>query len=99
MRIDVEYWRMDELETEEDAVIWILVKRKNMWPLRVGNVYREQKQLTKITPMIPMGSEVVQIERWDKTLEMWENNQKAYNTVLIGDMNIDMLKWDTATGV
>ena len=33
---------MHELESEEEVAIWILGKRKNKIPLRVGNVYREQ---------------------------------------------------------
>ena len=69
-----------------------------MQPLRVGNVYREQTQLSKIAQNLT-GSDAAQIERWDKTLEMWEKNQKAYDTVMMGDMNIDMLKWDFATGL
>ena len=59
----------------------------------------EQSQLTKIRPDIPTGSVEAKIGRRDRTLEMWEENQAGYDTVVIGDMIIDYLKWDIAVGM
>ena len=46
-----------------------------------------------------MGAIAVQVERWDRILHKWETNLDNYDTVVIGDLNIDMMKWDRAVGL
>ena len=95
VRDDVDFERMEELETDKEAMIWILIKLKNKRPIRVGNVYREHSLPTKVMLDIPTGSAAAQIDRWDKILDKWEENCEQFDTIVMGDMNIDYLKYET----
>ena len=69
-----------------------------MRPLRIGCIYREQTLHSDVRPN-PTGSPVKQLVRSDRILEKWETNPKNYNTVVLGDLNVNMLKWDNANGL
>ena len=42
VKANAQYEHMDQLKTEGDATIWLLIKRQRMRPIRVGCIYREQ---------------------------------------------------------
>ena len=87
-----------ELETDEDAPIWLLIRRQGMRLLRIGCIYREQSQQTKVRSNF-MGRNAAQVERWGRILNKWETNPDNYDTVVIEDLNLHILKWGRAEGL
>ena len=64
---------MDELETPEDATVWLLFRKHGMRPIILGCIYRVQSQCTGVMPNLT-NRNAEQIERWDQILEKWETN-------------------------
>ena len=68
VKSNLRYDRLEELETAEDASIWLLFRRQGMRPMRRGCIYREQRQQTNVRPNLT-GRTEAQIERWDRIQE------------------------------
>ena len=50
LKSNLNYECLDDLESEEDAIIWLIVKRQRMRPLRISCIYREQTLCSDIQP-------------------------------------------------
>ena len=83
-----------EWMNDDVAVVWISIKNGNKGRLYVGGVYREHQMLLKPKPN-PTKTLDAQLERWNKFLIGWKKATKNKNVVLIGDTNLDYLRWLT----
>ena len=79
---------------QDVAVVWLSLKNGNKGRLYVGGVYREHQMLLKPKPN-PTKTLDAQLDRWNKFLLGWKKATKNKNVVLIGDTNLDFLRWDS----
>ena len=80
--------RYDWME-DHTASIWMEVNRLGKKKLVVGSVYREQSLLGQ-----PNSVDIhSQTARWNLFLKQWKTIGKKYDTFVVGDLNLDTLKW------
>ena len=82
-----------EMMHEDVAIIWLSIMKGNRSIMKVGSVYREHRLLLKQHPNITKSDEA-QLFRWNKFLTGWKLAARAKHCVLIGDTNLDQLKWN-----
>ena len=84
----------DKLMESQVASIWMKFPGTgNRKKLIVGAIYREHRL---IGPLAPVGSEtdLQQKTRWKKFTEQWKKASIGANVFVVGDTNIDLVKWD-----
>ena len=92
INIEVKYdWMEDHTSS-----IWMEIQRPGKKKLVLGSVYREQSLLRQgsinNTDAIPL-----QTARWNRFLKQWREIGSRHDTFLIGDLNLDMKRWDDPT--
>ena len=80
-----EQWMNDKV-----ASIWFKYASKGTKKLHLGGVYREHSLLKK---NLPTNSEALQTARWTQFVNQWLLASKSANCTVIGDTNLDHLKW------
>ena len=69
--------------------VWTALQKKK---ILLGNVYREWQYLGQ-SDSLSLSSNS-QVSRWNLFLEKWEAALKEDNeTLVVGDLNLDFLKW------
>ena len=76
----------------DDKTIWIKIPRAGMKSFLLCAVYHEHK-LLNIQGTNTTG--LLQMERWEKTLNQWAYIQAGVEVMMAGDMTMDYLRWDT----
>ena len=82
----------EEYMDEEVATVWIKIGARGKKPVLLSGIYREHKFLYMPEET---GSDRSQEKRWYKFVQSWVNAANAHDAVIIGDTNIDFLRWDT----
>ena len=91
---DVRFKRRLDLENDTDASLWIDLLMKGGRKLTIGNIYRE----FQIPGNLDSRHNDQQLSRWKSITDSWV---KAGNcdTIVMGDLNLDFLKWDNLSGI
>ena len=74
------------------ASIWYKISGSGYKTLYLGGVYREHTILNQ--PEV-MNSEQHQFSRWKLFIDQWKLANSLSDCVVIGDINLDMLRWDS----
>ena len=85
---------LEELMEEDISAIWVRVGNKNKTSLHIGSIYREHKHIAQPQPNLT-GEFTAQNERWRRTVNMWKKANKNARSTMLGDINLDFLKWET----
>ena len=94
VRNDIKVHKLNKHMSTEIATIWVQVGKSQKSGLVVGGIYREHQQLGRINrDSTWMEKKLEQEGRWNTTIEQWLKAGKDRNTVVIGDINLDFLKW------
>ena len=87
---------LPELMETDVAAIWVKLGVKGRKPLILSGIYREHRFLDQDD--IVDGdtvSEEKQMERWRGFVRMWVKAARKYEVVVVGDVNLDYLRWET----
>ena len=84
----VEWDRMDS----SISSIWIKVGTKGNNSLRIGGIYREHFLIRQPTPN-NFREQLEQEKRWKKVVSQWKSACNSGPCLVIGDINLDILKW------
>ena len=79
--------------SQDISSIWLKIIKKGPKKLVIGGTYREHKFLYQNDDS--SATQTAQLNRWQKTLSQWAAAGNGTNCFLLGDCNVDMLKWDT----
>ena len=85
----VEWNRMDK----EVSSIWIKIGSRGNKSLRLGGIYREHTLIRQPEPN-HSNDQGQQERRWKKFISQWRAAGNSGPCVIIGDVNLDMLKWN-----
>ena len=79
---------------EEDiSTIWVKITRRGARKLIIGGIYREFQHLKQDNDL---SKEITaQEDRWRRIIEKWEIATEGADSIVIGDMNMDFLTWNT----
>ena len=86
----VESDRMDD----DISSVWIKIGGRGRKGLLLGGMYREHTLVNQPEPN-NHGEPIQQEYRWNKFLKQWKAAGDAGPCLVMGDMNIDMLTWNT----
>ena len=81
-----------EYMNEEVATVWIKVGARGKKPILLSGIYREHKFLYMPDDT---GSDRNQERRWSSYIQSCVNAATANDVVIIGDTNVDFMKWDS----
>ena len=70
--------------------IWFKIASRGVKTLNIGAVYREH---TSLNQDIITNSEPQQFERWNNCVEQWHKASRKGDCIIIGDTNLDDLRW------
>ena len=88
--------RLDNYMDENSATIWVRVGEEGKNSLRVGGIYREHHILGEDNQnMTNHEVQLRQEERWRVIVKNWKAASKNRNCLVIGDLNLDYLKWNS----
>ena len=73
--------------------IWMQIIKKGPKKLIVGGIYREHRHLHQIDDS--SSTQAAQLNRWTRTLTQWARAGSNNNCLVLGDLNVDLLKWDS----
>ena len=91
---DSEKWIKCAQDEQSHGHIWVKISQSKKIYLIVGGVYREHQQLgIADRPTTRMEIQCEQELRWDKIVKRWVNISKNVKCVVIGDVNLDKLRW------
>ena len=82
-----------ELMENDIASIWVKIPRRGNRRLILGGMYREHKLIGDPTDA-RIGGYEHQAARWRAFIEQWKRADKLGEVHVIGDLNVDMMKWD-----
>ena len=75
-------------------MIWVQVGRTRRSSIVFGGIYREHRQLGRTDPDITRQELKIEQElRWTEIIEKWSQAGRNVNCVVLGDMNLDYMKW------
>ena len=83
---------MDECMDVTIPAIWVKIISRGRKPLVVGGLYREHHLLLQPQPN-NTDMRHLQNARWKKSLTGWTKAARNTKCVLIGDLNLDYVKW------
>ena len=83
---------MNDCMGDDIPIIWVKITSRGRKPLVIGGVYREFHHLLQPAPN-NTDEWTKQVDRWRRTVASWRKASKDTRTVLIGDLNIDYLRW------
>ena len=90
---DIDFVTLDRNMCDDVASTWIQLKLNGRKKLTLGSVYREHRLLGQ-GPNSDSNTEQKQTERWAKFLRQVERMRND-DVVVIGDTNLDFLKWQS----
>ena len=90
---DTQVELLEELMEEDISAIWVRVGKKSKSSLHIGSIYREHKHIAQTQPNLS-GDISAQNERWNRTVNMWRKATKNARCTMLGDVNLDFLKWE-----
>ena len=85
---------IEDLMDTKVAAIWVKLSVKGKKPLAISGVYREHRYMKQGTDS-DSNSDRQQLERWTKFVTSWKKAAGKYEVVVVGDTNIDFLRWDS----
>ena len=74
------------------ASIWLKLCKKGGKKIFIGGIYREHKLLRQALPN-DTDSEIQQTNRWSQFIQQWTAANQLGDVIVIGDTNLDELKW------
>ena len=86
----------EDLMSPDAANIWIELSTNGGRKILVGQIYREFQILGQSGH--DSASEASQLERWRTIVGNWAKAGRERDTLVLGDLNIDYLKWGSETG-
>ena len=93
VKSDVQVEVLDEFMDSEVAAIWVKLAIKGKKPLVVSGIYREHQYLEQGADNTSE-SDRSQLERWRRYVNTWSRAARRYEIVVLGDTNLDWLRWD-----
>ena len=91
---DLHCQKLDNFMDSETATIWVRVGDRKNKSIVVGGVYREHQQLGQVDiNATRMEKQKKQENRWRKIVRNWVNAGRNCSCIVIGDMNLDYLRW------
>ena len=75
------------------ASIWLRVSAKGRRPFHLGSIYREHKWIKQPDGDMS-GDSRQQFMRWESFITQWEAASSRADTFVIGDTNLDLIKWN-----
>ena len=94
----VEVETLKNLMTDDVASIWVKVGTKGRRPITIGAMYREHRYLEQ-GPDSDSETDLRQLQRWNNFIEMWRKAARRMDVMVMGDLNLDYLKWTAPTGL
>ena len=85
--------RMDD----DISSIWIKLGGRGRKSLLIGSIYREHFLIKQGEPNISRNQDQ-QEYRWDKFIKQWVNASRNGPCLVVGDVNLDQLKWNNPDG-
>ena len=82
----------EDLMSNDILSIWMEIARKGKKKLLIAAVYREQTILGLPAPNISNHPHL-QTSRWKKLVKQWKDASRNHEVYVIGDMNLDFLRW------
>ena len=92
-KIHLNITKLNQYMEDDLATIWVRVGATKKSSVIVGGVYRQHKLLGEDDD--PPNWLVKQEERWTRLVNNWRRAGLQSNCVVIGDINLDWLMWDT----
>ena len=89
VKVEVQNQYMDS----QIAAVWMKFGARGKKPLLLSGIYREHIYLFQETDI--SASDRSQLNRWNRFINSWTRAAANHNVVVIGDTNIDFLKWDS----
>ena len=83
----------NDLMHEDVAAIWVSIRNGNKKSMIIGGVYREHRLLCQPKPNLTV-DDAAQLRRWNYFLELWKKAARTNMCVLVGDTNLDFLRWE-----
>ena len=84
----------EDLMHEYISVIWASLNYSSRKRMKVGGVYREHQLLLQSKPN-PTLTDEAQQDWWNSVIDIWKLAARDSMCTLIGDTNLDHLRWDT----
>ena len=91
-RINVEV--VPQWMDQQVACVWLKFLKKGGKKLYVAGIYREHKLLNQVQPNLTDAMDL-QTDRWEKFVRSWEAANRSGEVIVVGDTNLDELKWAT----
>ena len=88
IRVEVQKKYMDN----QIAAIWLKIGARGKKPLLMAGVYREHRFLFQETDI--SATDRNKLARWKKCVDSWIRASLNQDVVVLGDTNIDYLRWD-----
>ena len=95
IKLELNYTVLDEFMEPDTSAIWLNISRVGQRKLRVGAIYREHQFLKQ--PDDSSADIHCQEDRWRRILSQWIAATNRSDSIIIGDMNLDISKWDSPT--
>ena len=92
VREGTRYELLDNVMDHGTAAIWMKIPLRGRRPLTIGCIYQEH-QLIHLPNLTESGSEASQVRRWRMILQQWIQASNSNDTVVVGDLNLDVVKW------
>ena len=87
--------RLDQFMDDKSATIWVRVGNEGRNSIRVGGIYREHLILGEDNQnMSNYEIQRRQEQRWKSIIKNWKAASKDRNCIVLGDINLDFLKWN-----
>ena len=91
---DIDFELTEKLMDDENPTIWGRLGRNKKNSIQLGGIYREHRQLGITSPdATRLEIQMQQESRWEKIIRSWSRAGMNSNCVVIGDINLDYLRW------
>ena len=86
---------LEHLMEDDIAAIWVRVGENKRNSIIVGGIYREHQILGRNRNDVT-SQEILQEQeqRWEKVIRKWKVAAKMGSCVILGDLNLDFLRWN-----
>ena len=88
---EINYTLLDKHMESDTSAIWIKVSRQGQRNIVIGGLYREHQFLKQIDDS--SADLKCQEDRWRRMIQKWTAVTTGYDSVVVGDMNLDHLSW------
>ena len=90
----LQYKLLSEAMDQDTATIWCKIGNTKKNSLVIAGIYRQHLVLgNNSTPATWLERQKQQEERWEKVIRKWCNTSRNSNCIVIGDINLDHLRW------